>query len=52
MWIVMIFLFFNRFTKGFHQAQTDSYKAKDDTLTFEQVQEKFEQSPPVEEPQR
>ncbi len=52
MWFVMIFLFFNRFTKGFHEAQTNSYAPKDDTLTFEQVTEEFEKTPPVEEPQR
>lgn len=52
MWFVMIFLFFNRFTKGFHEAQTNSYAPKDDTLTFEQVTEQFEKTPPVEEPQR
>jgi putative membrane protein len=52
MWIVMIYLFFSRFTKGFHEAQTNSYKAQDDTLTFEQVTEQFEKTPPVEEPQR
>ncbi len=52
MWIVMIFLFFSRFMKGFNEAQTNSYAPKDNTLTFEQVTEEFEKTPPVEEPQR
>lgn len=52
MWGVMIFLFFRRFIRGFHEEQTNSYAPKDDTLTFEDVTSAFEKTPPVEEPQR
>lgn len=52
MWAVMIFLFFNRFIRGFNDEQTNSYAPKDDTLTFEDVTSAFEKNPPVEEPQR
>jgi putative membrane protein len=52
MWCVLIFLYFRRFSRGFLEQQHDSYVAKDDTLTFEEVADAFEKNPPVEEPQR
>jgi putative membrane protein len=52
MWAVLIFVYFKRFSRGFHEQQHDSYVAKDDTLTFEEVADAFEKNPPVEEPQR
>jgi len=52
MWGVLVFLYFRRFSRGFHEQQHDSYVAKDDTLTFEEVADVFEKNPPVEETQR
>jgi len=52
MWGVLIFLYFRRFSRGFHEQQHNSYVAKDDTLTFEEVADVFEKNPPVEETQR
>jgi putative membrane protein len=52
MWCVMIFLYFRRFITGFNEQQRDSYVPKDETLTFEEVTDAFEKSPPIEEPLR
>lgn len=49
LWAIVIFMFFRRFAANFNAEQ--SY-VRDTTLTFEEVEQAFEKTPPAPEPQR
>ncbi|MFM7095578.1 MAG: cytochrome c oxidase assembly protein [Actinomycetota bacterium] len=49
LWSIVIFMFFKRFAGNFNAEQT---YVRDTTLTFEEVEQAFEKTPPAPEPQR
>lgn len=49
LWSIVIFLFFKRFAGNFNSEQN---YVRDSTLTYEQVEQVFESTPPAPEPQR
>jgi len=49
LWAIVIFMFFRRFAANFNAEQ--GY-VRDTTLTFEEVEQAFEKTPPAPEPQR
>lgn len=49
LWSIVIFMFFKRFARNFNAEQT---YVRDTTLTFEEVEQAFEKTPPAPEPQR
>jgi len=49
LWSLVIFMFFKRFAGNFNAEQT---YVRDTTLTFEEVEQAFEKTPPAPEPQR
>lgn len=49
LWSIVIFMFFKRFAGNFNAEQT---YVRDTTLTFEEVERAFENTPPAPEPQR
>lgn len=48
LWSIIVFLFFRRFIGQFFAEQT--YKAKEETLTFEAVRAEFDRIPAAREP--
>ena len=48
LWSIIVFLFFRRFIGQFFAEQT--YKGKDETLTFEAVRAEFDRIPAAREP--
>ncbi len=50
MWTIIVYMFFKRFSAGFDEQQT--YVRTSTPLTFEEVAEEFERTPPAREPER
>jgi putative membrane protein len=49
LWSIVIFMFFKRFVGNFNAEQN---YVRDTTLTYEQVEQAFESTPPAPEPRR